>query len=348
MHQNMNQFHINANKHYSNLEIKNYLNKLDQIYFEYKLKEILQFELPKHSNSEIYEWALFPFGKLFRPFIFKQWLIDLFSQSKRDMKGDELIAYIKNITQFAIGLEIHHAYSLAHDDLPCMDNDDFRRGKYSLHKKYGEWQALLIGDGLIILSFKLMQIALSSAFINNSHIEAFSRNYPWMNQAIYKLTGPKGLIQGQYLDLSLEMRQNFSTLIRTHQLKTGRLIQLSLLAAVYFSGNGQFQQFKEAIRLGDKIGILFQLLDDLSELEDANLSKHENEVNPWPKDYSSCLNYTSQLLNDLLSIKDRYPCLFTYLAHYFHQMSLKIKKQKVFLETIKINSTPVTNLLDLF
>jgi geranylgeranyl pyrophosphate synthase len=106
--------------------------------------ELAQFIKDNCKYAEVLEsllWATLPAGKLFRPKIFYAILHDLKSIDTKDA--------------FYIGaaLEIHHAYTLVHDDLPCMDNDQFRRGKLSTHAKFGEWKAVLAGDALLNLSY---------------------------------------------------------------------------------------------------------------------------------------------------------------------------------------------------
>ncbi len=227
--------------------------------------------LPKHPIAEVYEYAVFPPGKLFRPQLVQAIAFDFATDKQLVMlkKWDDSTphAYLASL------VEIHHAYTLVHDDLPEMDNDEIRRGKPATHVKYGQWQALLTGDGLLNISYQLTRNFPSSKL-------------PTLIALIGHFLGPKGLIHGQVLDLSEEMTNDFETLIQTHKLKTGRLIQLAIIGSYLLleetKENGP--QYRTAInlaRLGHAMGITFQLLDDLTELCDQTLNKHELQVNPW-------------------------------------------------------------------
>ena len=109
-------------------------------YIESKLKEHLDHALDLNLLNEPIQYAVFPPGKLFRSKLIYALSHDLNSHSD----AHEF---------FASSIELHHSYTLVHDDLPTMDNDDYRRGKLSTHKKYGEWKAVLTGDALLALSF---------------------------------------------------------------------------------------------------------------------------------------------------------------------------------------------------
>lgn len=264
---------------------------------ESKIEKLVIPLLPKHSITEAYLYALFPAGKLFRP--------NLVMAMARDFK----IQNQDNHLLLAASVEIHHAYTLVHDDLPCMDNDDFRRGKPSTHKIFGQWRALLVGDGLLNMSLQLI-----SKIKHPQHQQLLAY---YLHQ-----TGPKGLIHGQTLDLSLEMNFNFENLVLTHELKTAKLIQLSLVGPYLLTENCNFKTAKQIHRLGKKLGITFQLIDDLSELTENDLSEHESQVNPWPRYQHECLNYClkllkeiDQLLNDL-NLKE----VEIIISSYYHKM----------------------------
>ncbi len=232
-----------------------------KVFIEQFLKQELKLHIPKHQFSEIYSYALFPAGKLIRSQLLLNVAKDLGNKAKEN-----------NLLLACAFIEYHHAYTLMHDDLPCMDNDDYRRGKPSSHKAYGEWQALLAGDGLLNASYSTL------AKIKSPHINTLLR-------FATAFTGPKGLILGQVLDLSHEMNDNFSKLVKTHELKTARLFQLSFLFPYYLGleGKADMKKVWSLTKLGRDLGIYFQLLDDLSELTEKNLSEHELSVNPFLK-----------------------------------------------------------------
>ncbi|TNF02498.1 MAG: polyprenyl synthetase family protein [Deltaproteobacteria bacterium] len=221
-----------------------------------------KFLFPNHDFAEVYNYSLFPAGKLFRP--------SLCLAVGMDKSGVGLneIGVRTSLASASAALEVHHTYTLMHDDLPCMDNDDERRGRPSSHIKFNEWKALLGGDGLLNASYRLVSHG------EHPNTALAVKIFAWA-------TGPKGLIQGQVLDLSEEMNLSFENLLKTHELKTARLIQLSLILGLLYSSSADWKTAKSLWRLGHAIGISFQLIDDLSELSEVNPGEHELAVNPW-------------------------------------------------------------------
>ncbi len=209
-------------------------------------KEIRK-RLPLSDFSHVYDYALFPPGKLFRPMLLLSLCEDL------------QLPLNKESFSIASALEIHHTYTLLHDDLPCMDDDDYRRGKLSTHKKFGQWQALLAGDGLLNLSYEFLSLLPSRKA--SLALKLFSR-----------YLGPRGLIQGQAYDLEEghELKSHFN--LKIHELKTARLIQVATLAPVYILSSVSPYKLKAFSRLGLSLGLVFQLFDDLSELIQTNSS----------------------------------------------------------------------------
>lgn len=308
---------------------------MSEINIEHFIEQEIIKLLPNHSIKEGYLWAMFPAGKLFRPNLALSILKDL-----------NLIAYEqflknenKNIGYLAAALEVHHSYSLVHDDLPSMDNDDIRRGKESTHKKYGEWRAILIGDGLLNISYQfLSKINLESPIQTLRLMKLFSH-----------AMGPKGLIHGQTLDLSHEMTTSFPNTLLTHQLKTARLIQISLVGGAIVSNKASNKMLKDIWRYGESIGILFQLLDDLSELAEQNLSQHEKDVNPWLKFQSSTNESTLKRLEQITKQNEKLNLIETkkYLAKYFKKMNDVFKANQSTIEGHgKIDLIPVMTLLN--
>ena len=222
---------------------------------ENDLLQHLQQNLPEHSFKEVLEYAVFPAGKLFRPHLVHSLANDL-----GEIQNDHRV--------LASFVEIHHAYTLVHDDLPCMDNDDIRRGKPSTHKKFGQWQAVLAGDALMSASYGLL------AKIRTSKLNLLRKFNCWA-------TGAKGLILGQVMDMGLESQQSLKRLLTMHQLKTSRLIQICLVGAYYISKGHTLQSYKDMMKLGLAMGISFQLLDDLKEVALDEVNQHEKEVSPY-------------------------------------------------------------------
>lgn len=238
------------------------------------LEKHIEENTPQHAIREVYQYAVMPPGKLFRPQLVWGVAKDFgnISLDQWNVRSPHAL--------LASAIEIHHAYTLVHDDLPCMDNDDFRRGKPSTHKAYGEWRALLVGDGLLSLSYRLL------SKINSPSLSELIQFFSWA-------TGAKGLIQGQVLDLAEEMKNDFTTLIQTHKLKTARLIQSAICGSYILLPNYSFKEFYALFKLGNALGIAFQLLDDLTELADESLSPHEASIAPW-------LNYPQEAQKELV------------------------------------------------
>ncbi|MFL5783536.1 MAG: polyprenyl synthetase family protein [Bacteriovoracaceae bacterium] len=221
--------------------------------FEKKLSEAIHSSVIHPGLREIMDYAVLPAGKLFRPRLVEAIALDLNNKLSDDH------------VHLASAIELHHAYTLVHDDLPAMDNDLVRRGKPSTHAQFGEWKAILAGDALLIASFEeLMKV--KSAKIRELH-----RLFSWC-------TGGKGLILGQYLDLGSLGKVSTEEVVRIHELKTARLIQVAVAGAALISQNKFSRPY---FRLGRDIGVTFQLLDDLNELTVKDLSPHEKEINPF-------------------------------------------------------------------
>ena len=217
--------------------------------------------------KEILEYALFPGGKRLRPVLMLEWH-SLFSAP------DEYAL------RYACGIEILHSYSLIHDDMPCMDNDDMRRGKPTVHKKYGEGKALLAGDALLDLAYRLLSMPTP-----NGDASPFSM--------LAALCGDMGLIQGQYSDLYGEIK-TIDDLVKMYKLKTGALIKLACISGFMLGNNLNFKtsdklvnslyteqsaadgtdlpqsdmrliEYIMASGFGDAFGCAFQFYDDITE-----------------------------------------------------------------------------------
>ena len=160
---------------------------------------------------------------------------------------------------FAMAVEMIHTYSLIHDDLPCMDNDDMRRGKPSNHKVFGEAYALLAGDALLTNAFA---VAASNESVSP---EIRARAVSLISEA----AGDAGMIGGQFIDLEGEMRRlSLDELLVLHSLKTGRMIELSAMLGALAAGYGEDTAEYSAVRTyAQKIGLAFQVIDDVLDVE---------------------------------------------------------------------------------
>lgn len=164
------------------------------------------------------------------------------------------------IKPVAIAVEFIHTYSLIHDDLPCMDDDDERRGRPSNHKKFGEDIALLAGDALLTESF----FALSNGFSDKPVIATKTI------QQVSEAAGLLGMVGGQAMDIVIpESGQSEQHMQWVHQLKTGCLIKVAVTAAAIASDADE-TQLKFLTELGEKLGQAFQVADDIDDFEPDN------------------------------------------------------------------------------
>ncbi len=152
---------------------------------------------------------------------------------------------------FACAIEMIHAYSLVHDDMPCMDNDDYRRGKLTCHKQYGEANALLCGDSLLTYAFE----------VASSNEQVSEKGRVMALKALAQYAGHAGMIGGQQLDLlGEEEKFDFDTLLRMNAMKTGCLIKCACLLGCIAAGH---YDFSDAEKYAKNIGLTFQIIDDL-------------------------------------------------------------------------------------
>lgn len=167
-----------------------------------------------------------------------------------------------NVFPFAAGIECIHTYSLIHDDLPAMDNDDLRRGKPTSHKKFGEAMAILAGDALLTGAFELMTAC--TGFSAGIPGELVLRAMSEMAVA----AGRAGMVGGQVLDMAYTGQQNSQKKLTAQELtlmqtmKTGELIRASCLCGAILAGAEQ-ESLCRAITYGENLGAAFQITDDL-------------------------------------------------------------------------------------
>jgi len=170
--------------------------------------------------------------------------------------GDFLGIEVSRLESVAGAIELIHTYSLVHDDLPCMDDDDLRRGKPTLHKKFNESTAVLAGDALQTLAFNLI--------LEDENLDSTEKQELLSDLA--KRIGPEGMVLGQNLDIEYEKKNpSFDEIIEMNRLKTGLLIEFSILSSFYLKGD----LTKDWYQLAKNIGISFQLIDDLLDLSET-------------------------------------------------------------------------------
>ncbi len=156
-----------------------------------------------------------------------------------------------SVDSLALGIEMIHSYSLVHDDLPCMDNDELRRGKPTTHKKFGEAMGVLAGDGLLNLAFETMLENVS----NKCDIQAISY--------MAKCSGINGMIGGQVLDIfNTDKQLSVEDIWLLNSLKTSCLIKAALVGSCIKCGADE-QVVSDMERYAENMGIIFQLVDDI-------------------------------------------------------------------------------------
>lgn len=165
---------------------------------------------------------------------------------------------IQKANSGAAAVEIIHAFSLVHDDLPCMDDDDLRRGKPSTHKQYGDAMALLVGDALQSLAFQL--IAEDNLLDNKQKIK--------MLHLLSIASGSRGMAGGQAIDLeSIGIQLSRSELEQMHIQKTGALIRAAALLGAYTGDASDEDKLKAIDHFAKSIGLAFQVVDDILDAE---------------------------------------------------------------------------------
>ncbi len=167
----------------------------------------------------------------------------------------------KNAMSLACAIEMIHTYSLIHDDLPCMDNDDFRRGKPTNHKVFGEGLAVLAGDGLLSYAFELM-------LMEGLRVKEECPRYFEAAHAIAAGAGVFGMVAGQICDLACEGAEQTdeSMLYYIHKNKTAAMLKAALLAGAY-AANASQAEMDAWERFGEEYGLLFQITDDILDAE---------------------------------------------------------------------------------
>lgn len=219
--------------------MKAYIEKIEQ--------QLLKFteNKPELQSSVVQamEYSLSAGGKRLRPILVMEFY--------RMCGGDKLDEVLK----VACSVELIHTYSLIHDDLPCMDNDDFRRGKPSCHKAFGEDIALLAGDALNTLAFEVISEAAIEGTIS-------AQCAVMLISVLSKAIGAEGMVGGQVIDLETEDKEiDLSTLNALQSAKTGALIEAACVMGVVLSG--KMELVPAAAEYAMAMGRAFQIVDDI-------------------------------------------------------------------------------------
>ena len=259
--------------------------------------------------AEAMEYAVMNGGKRIRP-ILMYMICDLFE--KNNCKSYD------KIKEIAVALEFIHCYSLVHDDLPAMDNDDYRRGKLTVHKKYNEAIGVLVGDVLLTETFGI--ITNSKSLGDKNKVEIISK--------LSEYAGFFGMVGGQFVDMESENKKvEIDTLKYIHAHKTGKLLTAAIeLSMIALDIEGKKRE--KMVEYSKLLGIAFQIKDDILDIEGnfEEIGKKSNDTQNEKTTYPSIfgLEKSKKLLQEYLEkakkiIEDEFEGnqLFLELTDYF-------------------------------
>lgn len=230
------------------MDLKNYIKERCQLVDDELARVLpLEDELPFSLHRSM-RYSTFAGGKRIRPV--------LLLAACEAVGGD-----VKNAVAAGAAMEMIHTYSLIHDDLPAMDNDDFRRGNPTNHKVFGEAVAILAGDALLTQAFILLSSPSLAATVPSATLL----------QVIHEISscaGSKGMVGGQVVDMESEGKHDVDlpTVQYIHIHKTGALIKAAIKSGALLGGAGE-QELEALVRYGESIGLAFQIADDILDIE---------------------------------------------------------------------------------
>jgi len=230
------------------MDLKSYLKKMQELVDESLEKYLPRMdELPSSIHSAM-RYSMFAGGKRVRPV--------LLLAACDAVDGD-----VRSALPAACAMEMIHTYSLIHDDLPAMDNDDFRRGKPTNHKVFGEATAILAGDALLTEAFILLS---NPEFVDGLPPGVLLR----VIHEIGLCSGSRGMIGGQVVDMESEGMKDIdlATVLYIHTHKTGALIKASLKCGALIGG-ADGARLEAVTRYGEAVGLAFQIADDILDIE---------------------------------------------------------------------------------
>jgi len=256
-----------------------------------KFNSELKKNFTKKSNllNQSINYSILAGGKRFRPF-----LIYIFSKAFKISPS--------NSVKIGIAVEMLHNYSLVHDDLPAMDNDNFRRGKKTTHYKYNEYIAILAGCGLLTMSYQVLAVSINIE--SKKKVELISR--------LTEISGDNGLLQGQFEDLSNDSIKYINR-IRINKLKTGQLMSYCTEAVGILSDCNK-SQINLLRQIGLYIGEIFQINDDFND---------EPKMSIKEKDYLNKYRFRlyNQTTNSMKKLKIKNSHVYDFLEYL---MELKV------------------------
>ncbi len=219
-----------------------------KIIIENTLKEICaSFISTPGVLRDAMEYTLFSNGKRIRP------VLAIAACEAKGKSSDDILPC-------ACALEMIHAYSLIHDDLPCVDNDDLRRGKPTCHKVFGEALAIMAGDGLLTEAFRIITDTRYTERLNPKIIK----------QVIFEIAsaaGAEGMVGGQVMDILYDGKEGSKNILQyIHMHKTATLIRASVRIGA-IAGSAKAKELKNFTKYGECIGLAFQIMDDILDTE---------------------------------------------------------------------------------
>jgi len=241
--------------------VADYLPKI-----ELQLQDILTLPTPATNLAQAMQYSCLGGGKRIRP------LLTIAAGNACDNSNTT------SLIKVGCAIELIHCYSLIHDDLPAMDNDDLRRGQATCHKKFGEALAILAGDAIQTMAFEVLSSTdldlPATAKIALIHLCARS-------------SGLNGMAGGQALDIyNTDKQLTLDELSAMHMLKTGRLIEAAILSGCISSGITHGEVYNSLSQIAIKVGLLFQVIDDIIDVtcttsqlgKTANKDAHNNKA----------------------------------------------------------------------
>lgn len=246
--------------------LKNYIETNQKVFHEELTRHLHPLNIPESLKKSML-YSLNAGGKRLRPILL---LASFETYSTNIMKT----------YRTASALEMIHTYSLIHDDLPAMDDDDYRRGSLTNHKVFGEATAILAGDALLTYSFEMIT--------NDPLLSEVEKVY--IINLLAKASGPTGMVAGQILDMEAENQTvELETLEKIHALKTGELLKFAVTAGAYL-GNATEEQIGYLKEFAHYLGLIFQVQDDILDItgDEEKLGKavgsdESNNKSTYPK-----------------------------------------------------------------
>lgn len=261
---------------------QNEINENNEKIYKFILQKLKDRRLKNVGVENLYESVEYHFenkGKMLRP--------KIMLSAAKDFKGN-----FDDIKPFAAAVEMIHNYSLIHDDLPAMDNDDYRRGKLTVHKKYGEATAILAGDFLLNLAFEtLMQESKNVSVEKEKYIKACAY--------LSEKSCDFGMLGGQILDIGKKDTKTLEGIFKMYEYKTAALFETCFVVPGILSNI--CENLTSLEECGKKFGLIFQMLDDLQD-EKKDLEKGNATILKFHKKrevLDILKSYSDELISEL-------------------------------------------------